>query len=158
MSSTCIKFLFILTLVLLLYFETAVESAGNIERQPNCTMYRHTDDCSNTLIPVCADDRISYYNECYFCIEKQFDKMSSTWIKFLFILTLVLLPYFETAIASPENTKQEPNCNKYKNKYGCSLTMDLICADDGNIYYNECTFCKRMLKKKIKYRYHGICT
>ncbi|XP_052011260.1 serine protease inhibitor Kazal-type 11-like [Apodemus sylvaticus] len=72
MSSTWIKFFFILTLVLLPYFvtETPAASIENLRETPNCTLYKSESDCTRTLIPVCADNRMTYYNACYFCIEK----------------------------------------------------------------------------------------
>ncbi|XP_021070726.1 serine protease inhibitor Kazal-type 11 [Mus pahari] len=72
MSSTWIKFLFILTLVHLPYLvaESAVASPESLRKVPNCTLYKSESDCSKTLIPVCADNRITYYNACYFCLAK----------------------------------------------------------------------------------------
>ncbi|XP_021006817.1 serine protease inhibitor kazal-like protein, minor form [Mus caroli] len=87
--------------------------------------------------------------------------MSSTWIKFVFILTLVLLPYSVFSVnifAGPEPVIKEPNCTTYKSKSECSnIAEDPVCADDRNTYYNECYFCIEKVLENLKYRYHGIC-
>nr|ABD93326.1 serine protease inhibitor Kazal type 11 [Mus musculus] len=100
--------------------------------------------------------------ECWYIFISvfRFDKMSSTWIKFLFILTLVLLPYFvaESAVASPESLRKVPNCTLYKSESDCSRTLIPVCADNQMTYYNACYFCLEQLVSPIKYKYHGICT
>ncbi|XP_028632989.1 serine protease inhibitor kazal-like protein, minor form [Grammomys surdaster] len=89
--------------------------------------------------------------------------MSSTWIKFLFLLTLVLLNFgvhvFTYAMLKSENYFYDlPNCSQYTNMKNCSKALKPICADDRISYYNDCHFCIEKQKKKLKYRYHGICT
>uniref|UniRef100_A0A8I5ZLZ5 Kazal-like domain-containing protein n=1 Tax=Rattus norvegicus TaxID=10116 RepID=A0A8I5ZLZ5_RAT len=83
--------------------------------------------------------------------------MSSMWIEFLFILTLVL-PYFgfpEIVMSSPHNIKSKPNCTMFKN-LECPRTLDPVCANDRITYAND-SFCKMVLEKDLEYEYHGIC-
>ncbi|XP_008771449.2 serine protease inhibitor Kazal-type 11-like [Rattus norvegicus] len=81
--------------------------------------------------------------------------MSSMWIEFLFILTLVL-PYFEYSriqrtpgwflfvqewfpeivMSSPHNIKSKPNCTMFKN-LECPRTLDPVCANDRITYAND---------------------
>ncbi|XP_021069813.1 serine protease inhibitor kazal-like protein, minor form [Mus pahari] len=78
MSSTWIRLLFIIVVVLLPYTVFSMNIfAGpeNVVKEPNCTTYKSKSDCSDIADPVCADDRNTYYNECYFCLEKVIEKL-----------------------------------------------------------------------------------
>uniref|UniRef100_A0A8I6A8P5 Kazal-like domain-containing protein n=1 Tax=Rattus norvegicus TaxID=10116 RepID=A0A8I6A8P5_RAT len=83
--------------------------------------------------------------------------MFPIWVKSLFILNLVLPPYFvaETVVAHPGNTIPQPYCEPYRNVTDCLDTLNPICGDDGKSYDNQCYFCTETLKS---YKHLGICT
>uniref|UniRef100_A0A8C6N1L0 Predicted gene 10542 n=1 Tax=Mus spicilegus TaxID=10103 RepID=A0A8C6N1L0_MUSSI len=90
----------------------------------------------------------------------RFDKMSPIWVRSLFILNVVLPPYFvaETAVAHLRRLFKVPNCEPYRSVTICLDTLNPVCGDDGKSYDNHCYFCTETFRKNLSYKHHGVCT
>ncbi|XP_060233299.1 serine protease inhibitor kazal-like protein, minor form isoform X2 [Meriones unguiculatus] len=50
--------------------ETDATGQAPQRKPPNCSQYKRKSMCTKEKDPICADDRDTYLNECFFCIAK----------------------------------------------------------------------------------------